>query len=72
MSDVEFFFLKEVLTQNFNIVDLVKFLEQKKSKTFYLDHSGHIEGDITQNHVQNEKVKKSEKPKFYRQNKFFS
>jgi hypothetical protein len=26
MSEVEFFFLMKVLTQNFNIVDLVKFL----------------------------------------------
>jgi hypothetical protein len=33
MSDVEFFYLKGVLIQNFNIVDLVRtFL--KKSKTF--------------------------------------
>jgi hypothetical protein len=38
-----------VLTQNFNCVDLVKFLE-KKSKTSHLDRSGHIEGDIMKNH----------------------
>jgi hypothetical protein len=28
MSEVELFFLTEVLTQNFNIVDLVRFLEK--------------------------------------------
>jgi hypothetical protein len=38
-------------------MDLVKFLE-KKSKTSHLDLSGHIEGDIMQNH---EQKKESEK-----------
>jgi hypothetical protein len=33
------------LTQNFNAIDLVKFLE-KKSNTSHLDHNSHIEGDI--------------------------
>jgi hypothetical protein len=51
MSELEFFLLTSVLTKNFNIVDLVKFLE-KNSKTSHLDCSGHIEGDIMQNHVQ--------------------
>jgi hypothetical protein len=49
------FFVDGVLTQNFNTMDLVKFLENK-SKTSHLDCSGHIEGDIMQNHEQ----KKSE------------
>jgi hypothetical protein len=49
-------------------VDLAKFLEKNK-KTSYLDHSGHIEGDIMQNHEQKKKVKKSEKPRFYGQKK---
>jgi hypothetical protein len=48
MSELELLFLTGVLTQNFNTVDLVKFL-QKKSKTSHLDRSGHIEGDIMQN-----------------------
>jgi hypothetical protein len=40
-----------VLTQNFNSVDLVKFLEFKIKKS-HLDRNGHIEGDIMQNHKQ--------------------
>jgi hypothetical protein len=71
MSELELFFLTRVLTQNFNIVDLIKFLE-KNSKTSHLDHSGLIEGDIKQNHEQKKKVKKSKKPRFYRQNKLLS
>jgi hypothetical protein len=56
MSEPELFFLMEFLIQNFNIVDLVKFLE--KIKNFTLDRNGHIEGDIMQNH---EEKKRSEK-----------
>jgi hypothetical protein len=44
MSELEFLLLTRVLTQNFNTVDLVKFLE--KSETSHLDHNGRIEGDI--------------------------
>jgi hypothetical protein len=33
---------------------------------------GHIEGDIMQNDEQKKRVKKSEKPRFYRQNKLLS
>jgi hypothetical protein len=43
----------------------------KKSKTSHSDRSGHIEGGIMQNHEQKKKVKKSEKPRFYGQNKLF-
>jgi hypothetical protein len=67
MSELEFFLLKRVLTQNFNTMDLVKSLG-KKSKTLYLDHYSHIEGDIMQNHEPKKKWK-SEKPTFYGQNK---
>jgi hypothetical protein len=70
MSELELFLLTGVLTPNFNTVDLVKFLE-KKSETSHLDRSGHIEGDVMQNHEQKKKVKKSEKPRFYGQNKLF-
>jgi hypothetical protein len=49
MSELNFFLLMGVLTQNFNIMVLVKFLE-KKSKTSHVDCSGHIEGDIMHNH----------------------
>jgi hypothetical protein len=51
-------------------MDLVKILA-KKSKTSHLDRSGYIEGDVMQNHEQKRKVKKSEKPRFYGQNKLF-
>jgi hypothetical protein len=53
------------LTPNFNIVDLVKILEKNKKL-----HIQIIEGDVMQNHEQ-KKVKKSEKPRFYGQNKLF-
>jgi hypothetical protein len=43
----------------------------KKSKTSHSDRSGHIEGDVMQNHEQKKKVKKSENPRFYGQNKLF-
>jgi hypothetical protein len=48
MSKLKFFLLMGILTQNFNTMDLIKFLA-KKSKTSHLDHRGHIEGDIMQN-----------------------
>jgi hypothetical protein len=38
-------------------VDLVKFLG-KKSKTSNLDHNGHVEGDIMQNHEPKKNEKK--------------
>jgi hypothetical protein len=34
MSELEFFLLTRVLTPNFNIVDLVKFLEKNQNFTF--------------------------------------
>jgi hypothetical protein len=58
MNEVELFLLMAVLTQIFNTVDLVKFLE-KNLKTSHVDCNGHIEGDITLNHGQKTKVKKS-------------
>jgi hypothetical protein len=71
MSELKFFLLIGVLTQNFNTVDLIKFLE-KKSETSHFDCSSHIEGDIMQNHEQKKKVEKGEKPRFYGQNKLLS
>jgi hypothetical protein len=41
----------------------------KNSKTSHLDCSGHIEGDVMQNHEQKKKVKRSEKARLYGQNK---
>jgi hypothetical protein len=54
MSELELFLLMGVLTPNFNTMDLVKIL-QKKSKISHLDRSGHIEGDIMQNHERKKK-----------------
>jgi hypothetical protein len=45
MSELKFFLLIGVLTQNFNTMDLVEFLE-KKSNTSHLYRSGHIEDAI--------------------------
>jgi hypothetical protein len=70
MSELESFLLTGILTPNFNTMDLVNILE-KKSKTSHSDHSGHIEGDIMQNHEKEKKVKKGEKPRFYGQNRLF-
>jgi hypothetical protein len=57
MSELKFFLLMGVLTQNFNAMDLI-IIFWNKSKTSNLDHSNHIEDDIMQNHEQKEKVKK--------------
>jgi hypothetical protein len=51
MSELELFLLTGVFTPNFNTMDLVKFLEKNK-KTSHSDRSGHIEGDVMQNHEQ--------------------
>jgi hypothetical protein len=67
MSELEFFLLMGVLTPNFNTVDLVKIL-RKKSETSHSNRSGHIEGDVMQN---NEQKRRSEKARFYGQNKLF-
>jgi hypothetical protein len=47
MSELKFFLFTGVLIQNLNTMDLVK-----KPKTSHSNHSGHIEGDIMQNHEQ--------------------
>jgi hypothetical protein len=71
MSELELFLLIGVLTPNFNTMDLVKFLEKNKKL--------HIQIVIVTLKVtscrtmsKKEKVKKSEKPRFYGQNKVFS
>ena len=60
MSELELFFLMGVLIQNFNTVNLVKFLE-KKTKISHLNCSSHIEGDIMQNHEQKKRSEKKVK-----------
>jgi hypothetical protein len=54
MSELELFLLMGVLTPNFNTMDLVKILEKNK-KTLHLDCTGHIEGDVMQNHEHKKK-----------------
>jgi hypothetical protein len=71
MSELKFILLIGVLTQNFNIVDLVKFLE-KKSKNSHSNLRGYIEDGIMHNHEQKTKVKKCENPRFHGQNKLLS
>jgi hypothetical protein len=56
MSVIKKICLKEILTQNFNTLDLVNVFG-KVSKTSHLDCSDYIEDDTIQNHEQNRKVK---------------
>jgi hypothetical protein len=60
MSELEFFLLMRVLTQNFNTCGPCK-ISWKKSNTSNLDYSGHIEGDMMQNHEQEKKKWKKRK-----------
>jgi hypothetical protein len=62
MSELELFLLTEVLTPNFNTMDLVKILE-KESKTSHSDRISHIEGDVMPNHEQKKKSEKKWKMK---------
>jgi hypothetical protein len=43
----------------------------KKSKTSHLDHSGHIEGDVIQNHEQKKSFKKVKNQDFMGKTNFF-
>jgi hypothetical protein len=43
----------------------------KKSKTSHSDHSGHIEGDVMQNHEQKKKVKKVKNQDFMGKTNYF-
>jgi hypothetical protein len=70
MNELELLLLTGVLTPNFNTMDLVKILEKNQKLLIHIV-SSHIEGDVMQNHEQKKKVKKSEKPRFYGQNKLF-
>jgi hypothetical protein len=69
MSDLELFLLTRVLTPNFNTVDLVKILGKNQKL--------HIQIVVVTLKVTScgtmskKKVKKSEKPRFYGQNKLF-
>jgi hypothetical protein len=70
MSELELFLLTGVLTPNFNTVDLGKFLEKnQKLHTWIVAVILKVTSCRTVS--KKEKVKKSEKPRFYWQNKLF-
>jgi hypothetical protein len=70
MSELKLFLLMEVLTQNFNTVDLVKFLEKnQKLHIWILVVTLKMTSCRT---MSKKKVKKSDKPRFYGQNKHLS
>jgi phosphomevalonate kinase len=64
MSELEFFLLKGVLSQNVNTMDLVK--------NFKKNQRLHIESDIIQNHEQKSKVKKVKNHNSMGKSNFFS
>jgi hypothetical protein len=69
MSELELFLLTGVLTPNFNTMYLVKFLE--KNKKLHIHIIAVILKVTTWGTMSKNKVKKSEKPRFYGQNKLF-
>jgi hypothetical protein len=72
MSGLKFFLLTEVLSQNFNTMDLVKFLGKNK-KLHILIVAVTLKVTSYRTMSKKKKVKKSEKPRFYGQNeRFFS
>jgi hypothetical protein len=69
MSELELFLMTGFLTPNFNTMDLVKILE--KNQKLHI-HIVLVTLKVTSCRTMNkEKVKKSEKPRFYGQNKLF-
>jgi hypothetical protein len=70
MSELELFLLTGVLTPNFNTMDLVKILE-KNQKLHIQIITVTLKVTSCRTMSKKEKVKRSEKPKFYRQNKLF-
>jgi hypothetical protein len=70
MSELEFFLLTRVLTPNFNTMDLVKFLEKNKKLHIQIV-AVTLKVTSCRTMSKKKKVKKSEKPRFYGQNKLF-
>jgi hypothetical protein len=70
MSELELFLLTGVLTPNFNTMDLVKFLE-KNQKLHILIVAVTLKVMSCRTMSNQKKVEKSEKPRFYGQNKLF-
>jgi hypothetical protein len=68
MSELELFLLMGVLTPNFNTMDLVKILE-KNQKLHIQIVAVKLKVTTCRTMSKKKKVKKSEKPRFYRQNK---
>jgi hypothetical protein len=69
MSELELFLLTGVLTPNFNTMDLVKILEKNQKLHIQIVAVAlKVTSCIT---MSKKKVKKSEKPRFYGQNKLF-
>jgi hypothetical protein len=70
MNELELFLLTGVLTPNFNTMDLIKILE--KNEKLHI-HIVLVTLKVTSCRTMSkkEKVKKSEKPRFYGQNKLF-
>jgi hypothetical protein len=69
MSELELFLLTEVLTQNFNTVDLVKFLE--KNQKLHIQIVAVTLKVMSCRIMRKKKSEKNEKPRFYGQNKLF-
>jgi hypothetical protein len=70
MSELELFLLTGVLTPNFKTMDLEKVLEKNKNLHIQIV-AVTLKVTSWKNHAQKKKVKKSEKPRFYGQNKLF-
>jgi hypothetical protein len=70
MSELESFLLIGILTPNFNTMDLVKFLE-KNQKLHIEIIAVTLKVASCRTMSKKKKVKKSEKPRFYGQNKLF-
>jgi hypothetical protein len=69
MSEVELFLLTGVLTPNFNTMDLVNILE--KNQKLHIQIVAVTLKVTSCRTMSKKKVKKSEKPRFYGQNKLF-
>jgi hypothetical protein len=69
MSELELFLLTGVLTPNFNTMDLVKILE--KNQKLHIQIVAVTLKVTSCKTMSKKKVKKSEKPRFYEQNKLF-
>jgi hypothetical protein len=70
MNELELFLLTGVLTPNFNTMDLVQILE-KNQKLHIQIVAVKLKVTSCRTMSKKKKVKKSEKPRFYGQNKIF-